>query len=248
MPSLDGPRFKCERAKEHLDNLTAEIAAYYSRKPYALIRDVHPDGPARQVLRWKVHEEPPIRLGVILGDAVHNMRSGLDHLAFQLALIDYPTLTPDEERRIEFPIYKDIREFNSRGLPRIQKVPSRAQDEIEALQPYHRGHDADAHLLWLLHVADIIDKHRQIVPRRPAHKLLIRIEGKDFLITGPFNDGDVVGFISKRAHSKQDFQPPFAPEIMFDIGGPRPLAHADFYTMHEFITDSVLPRFTRFFA
>ena len=246
MPSLDGPRLKCERAKEHLDNLTAEIAAYYSRKPYAISRDVHPEDPTRQVFRLNVREEPPLRLGIILGDVVHNLRSALDHLAFQLALVHTPMMTPKEETRIEFPIYKDSTLFNTEGLRKIDKLSPAAQNEIKSLQPYHRGKDAELHFLWLVHSADIIDKHRQIVPRFTAYA--VPILGTDGAIIGSFKDGDVVGVASANDNPDEDFQPPFFYAILFEIGGSRPIAPANFYTIYQFISDDVLPRFAGFFS
>lgn len=249
MPSLDGPRLKCERAKEHLDSLKSEIAVYLSRKPYAVIREAHPEDPIRRVPRLKIHEDPPARLGIIVGDAVHNLRSALDHLAFQLALAHAlahgVALTAKEEKGSEFPIYKDFGVFNTEGLRKIDKLSPAAQDEIKSLQPYNRGNDAERHFLWLVHSACVIDKHRKIVPTLSA--FAVPVLGTDAALIGSFKDGDVVGEASDDADPDEDLQPDLFYTILFEVG-PWPVDLSRLYAIHKFVSDDVLPRFAGFFT
>jgi hypothetical protein len=108
----DGWRLKLDRAEEHLKNLEGEVAAYIHSDPYKAIRvtdcQQHSD-----CWRYLLHLSPPptIPLVLILGDAIHNMRSALDHLAVALAGrddaavpifipdIEHPEAAPDEKAR-----------------------------------------------------------------------------------------------------------------------------------------------------
>jgi len=117
-----------------------------------------------------VDEQPPRDpIGVLIGDALHNMRSALDQLAYALASAFTKPLPEEIGRRSEFPIFGDedtkgtpnmgSKLFNG-GLGKIQGWNPAAQAVVEGLQPYKRGHDFRHDPLWALHELDRISKHR----------------------------------------------------------------------------------------
>lgn len=80
--ALDGVKLKVARAAEHLDVLRVECSAYLDSRPYELVRKPQLEGEdSEDLLFWKVHHLPPLRLSVLLGDLLHNLRSSLDHIA-----------------------------------------------------------------------------------------------------------------------------------------------------------------------
>jgi hypothetical protein len=95
-------------------------------------------------------EEPPNDLfGVIIGEILHNLRSGLDNLVFALASAFTKPLPDDVTEQSEFPIFGDA---NRRGVPGCGPTLSRdngrkkirgwnplAQAVVEGLQSYQRG-------------------------------------------------------------------------------------------------------------
>src|SRR5918995_3001656 len=82
---LAGVRLKIERARKHIRDLETETSAYLnsSPHPYQLRAE---DDPATgdEVYRVRVLFPIPESIPLIVGDAVHNLRSALDHLAWQL--------------------------------------------------------------------------------------------------------------------------------------------------------------------
>src|SRR6267378_798859 len=80
---LDGASLKLDRANEHLDAFEAEATRYLNGDIFMLVRDDSAEGTA---FAFWVKDEPPPRLSVILGDCLHNLRSALDHIAWQLVL------------------------------------------------------------------------------------------------------------------------------------------------------------------
>ncbi|HJV94963.1 MAG TPA: hypothetical protein VJ608_02955, partial [Albitalea sp.] len=110
------------------------------------------------------------------GDAVHQLRSSLDHIVY--ALIQ--PLTTDQRvlRQVDFPIYISEDQLRaSRGAGHLQRLLSVAQfGEIEAAQPYKRNSTKPVDdWLWVLHELDNIDKHRTILmvdPRLMTKRLL----------------------------------------------------------------------------
>jgi hypothetical protein len=67
----------------------AEVDAFFNADPPPHFSIGGFDSDAWEwVERFQVVREPPLRLGVMFGDCVQNLRSALDHLAWQVTLLD----------------------------------------------------------------------------------------------------------------------------------------------------------------
>lgn len=135
---------KLDRAKEHVETLQCIHDEFLATEPYEAQRiiKVPLDGKGTQhILFWGRCVRPPRELPLVLGDAIHNLRSALDHLAFALAQhgahAHGVTMTQEQEARIQFPIVLtpyDFEEQIERG--RLKFVESQATAAIETCQPY----------------------------------------------------------------------------------------------------------------
>src|SRR5205809_8115032 len=83
--SSDLAYLKLERAKEHINAFGEESVSYLNSQFCHL--DFHDDDEFRNVFLI-IDKQPPIHLSTILGDCVHNIRSALDHLSWQLVLVN----------------------------------------------------------------------------------------------------------------------------------------------------------------
>jgi len=88
-------RIKIERAKEHIDDLKSEVDAFrFSLNQPDVIGSK--SNPQTGEFTFYIIDLPeaPATLSTISGDALHNLRSSLDHLAHQLVLVagNKPTL------------------------------------------------------------------------------------------------------------------------------------------------------------
>ena len=111
----EGAMLKIARAKRHILELEQTLEAYRQTKPYSLshkLTEIKP-GDAVQI---KLPEKIPPELSVITGDVLHNLRSALDHLAYQLALQNGAESISD----IYFPFWRDIATFNSNAKKRLK--------------------------------------------------------------------------------------------------------------------------------
>src|SRR5690242_14682493 len=97
MPTMTGPDLKMERAQKHLCELDAEIRKHDKAKSVS----AHDDLEARQYVVHFTIPDPDMRLDPIAGDFLNNLRSALDHLAWQLSSITYDIDVP---RGVHFPI------------------------------------------------------------------------------------------------------------------------------------------------
>lgn len=161
LPALAGVFAKINRAREHAQNLEADVQRFLDEGPYRVISEEDPET-GECLVRAQVIKEPPlVEWGVRVGDVLFNYRSALDQLAWQLALVHKPDMDPPE--RTEFPIFVDVPLFEKERAKKIGGLSTEAQDTIERLQPYNRGGTPEFDPLWSLHELNRIDKHRVLL-------------------------------------------------------------------------------------
>lgn len=139
-------------------------------KPEGVSGDYHPQT-GWYVFKMTFTQEPPVRLGVMVGEVAHNLRSALDHLIWQLVLAG----GEKPGRANQFPIYVTESDFladvEGRDEARRGPGPLAGLDSsgpewafVKGLQPYHGGNDPEnlpiARLRWLSNE----DKHRIVRP------------------------------------------------------------------------------------
>lgn len=181
---LDGSRLKLKRAREHLNRLRKGTADFLDSDPYGITPE-YDAKVAQQIFRMKIKRRPPIDLALTIGDCIHNARSALDQLIWQIAIWETNGNPPE---RISFPIFKDrpgfenwLARFATDFRPRTKTTLRGCQPYFRAYRrydteglPYHfgkwlEGMDAPAfddpldHPLWLLHEISNEDKHRLLV-------------------------------------------------------------------------------------
>lgn len=161
---LAGIEEKIKRADVHFEALERETRAFIQSDPHDLVLEPDPQS-GEYVVRAYVREEPPLLLGAILGDFVHNLRSALDHLVWQIVL----GLGKEPGRWTCFPIYDDSDDFrkevvrkNERDKPSpLRGVNPTTLTIIERMQPYNRL-DNTVHGLAVLRDLSNIDKHQVV--------------------------------------------------------------------------------------
>lgn len=148
---------KPNRAKAHIVELSNAIDAFMASKPYNV--DFKENLQARERTYYvNFVKQIPLDLSAILGDAIQNLRSALDHLAAHLVSIGPPG---PRTKRIYFPIFESVAEYEAGKMGKIQGVGKVAMQAIDAVQPYKKG---NGWALWDLHVMNNVDKHNLLIP------------------------------------------------------------------------------------
>jgi hypothetical protein len=160
---LAGAVAKFNRSQEHYNALRAEVDQFFSQepKPYGYRGEYHADA-HEWVARFQVFRPPPLRFGVIFGDSVHNLRSCLDHMIWQVTLLDGGTPNTDTQ----FPIARvDEAQFERMAKRRVPGLSEKHRAMVKQVQPYHTAATEDCtHFLTVLADLDNIDKHQVINP------------------------------------------------------------------------------------
>ncbi len=237
MYPLDGPSLKLARAREHLDALDLEAAAFYNLNPRpARVTRYLDSKDGCYVFGMEVFAYPPVHLGLIVGDACHNMRASLDHLACLLVHLAGNAVNRDNG----FPLYRKSNPGRFRRA--IDGIPVEAVRAIENLQPYQGGDTQE--LLGILNELDGLDKHELIAAA--AGDLTLRLP------TGPapgwsmreLDNGFEIRIPRAVVDAEIDFKPKPTAAIVF---GDAQIKIRQLGEIHDAIRDDVFPRFTRFF-
>ncbi len=266
--SLTGARLKLKRAHDHLEVLRDELAAFTAGKPYRIAHKPNADG-SEHIFRAQVREEPPPLLSVIIGDALQNMRSVLEHLAWGLTPL---STRQTDERSIGFPICASRQAFeqtdrnspsgyNTRtGMHKIWTMAPKVRTAIKQLQPYHTGHD---HLLLLNELARV-DRHQSLrlvgafsrEVRESWHKrgapsgfgVDLSVVKRAEVTLGPFEDGAKVGhFAFSEPEMEVNLQ--LTPFVAFRDEGAAKGRHVlgTLIGIRRYIERVVVPKLERFF-
>lgn len=242
MHPLDGPRLKIRRAESHIKGLQLADANFRKFARYGVVVAELNPRTKKYMLRALVNILPPEDLGICIGEAAHNLRSALDGLTWQLALLN--TDTPADNT--QFPIFMrgttKLRRKPKQGKGRGSLIPHFAKDgrnlirslrpehqaAFEALQPYKRGNRGDRNPLYLLQELNNADKHRllQVAGGKPAGYMSGGVWGDDPLpdfhidLGGVFEDGAIVGHLAASDASKVRVDQMIPPFIGFWKGCP----------------------------
>ena len=190
-------RVKIERAQKHFCDLEDARNRFIDSKSYRIERESDPQT-GNNIYHVFDIQNSPVEIGLIAGDVIHNLRSALDHLAYQLVLINGEVPT----KQTAFPVFDDTTKYKAGLAGKVKGMAQRAIDAVGATEPYQDGKGAG---LWVLHYLDIADKHHELLTP------LINVTGASFTIPGfwergyrgvggvsfpnfgkPLKDGDVI--------------------------------------------------------
>lgn len=156
---LAGTRTKLDRAREHVEALDAETRAFVDAHPYRVVRKYYAKT-CHATFRFVQDTPPPLlRWGVLLGDAIHEFSSALDHIAWQFAL----KTRSNPARSTAFPVCLRDGDWESKRTKDMLKhigLDDRAFIRDKQPYPAPNGHEPRTHALAMLRLLSRIDKHQ----------------------------------------------------------------------------------------
>ena len=242
---ITGSRLKVKRAGKHLNELERKVQAFLDRHPDEFTRQLDPDDLDYLIYEIPPNPAPPSTFGPVFGDVVHNLRSALDHIAWNLALLNLQGSSQEPYKFTAFPIILDTTTDSVRRFCRLcQHVLPAAIPYIVDLQPYHRGKPT-SHELAILDALWNADKHR----------VNITIPGRQYVpeFRGPggwvktLDDGTRLMRVTVASNPEQNLEPHIRSKVLFEI--PNTGERVDLGLLgdiYEMVNSDVIPRFTRF--
>ena len=178
MAEFEASHKKIQRAYKHIEDINSLLRDFAKGDIHSVIVD-HDTHTGQNFLRMEFREDlfPSIDCALIIGDALHNLRSALDFMWYEF--VSAPT------KWTRFPISDTGEELKARiksALKQQQIIVSDGEFMVEKIQPYKSGNV----LLWGLHDMNIRDKHHLFIP---VVKLMVvfdvRLEDENCLPIGP---------------------------------------------------------------
>jgi len=239
-------RMKIARAYKHVQEFNDLVVAQCTRPdPYTVTaQDDVVNG--RYIIRCAFNpmdQDIPLSLG----DVIYNLRSGLDQLAWQLALMG--TVTPGRETA--FPIAWEDTPKTQEWIRKLTwQMPCDAIAIIQDLQPYKRGNAYRQDRLWQLNELSNIDKHRLPAGRCTDSNIYVAPLG---FIKSDFDNG--VEFSWPLTEKSSVVFEPRTPTLIFGDPiynstnrMPLEVTREDVVAIYNDIRERIEPRFTRFFS
>jgi hypothetical protein len=164
---LAGSWAKLTRAQGHVEDLRrAIVAACDGEGPPRVLSTRRHFDPENNLVLWIAERVPEIDddWGLMVGDAIHNMRCALDHLWWQLAIDHLGRKPTDAEARdIQFPILTFSTPEKFRRHRFLKHVSPEAAEKAERCQRYDAPEE-EVLLLTIVATLSNRDKHREIHP------------------------------------------------------------------------------------
>lgn len=166
--AIAGIQAKIARADQHFRILGSEMAQWTEDRPWGFVKEKHDNG-RKYFYRIRLKREIPITWAVLLGEAVHDLRSALEQCVFWLT-VDW---TGKEVGGTAFPICTKRSIFLQKarnssdwsrgsGMYKIRGVGPGPQKFIEGLQPYPQRQKFYCFDVRAIHDIWNQDKHRLV--------------------------------------------------------------------------------------
>lgn len=133
-------RERVNRAWEHIQEFKTLCDAFLATKPYSVVTEVEPHSNFKHLrFVFKVREQPPIPMRVVVGEGVYQLRAALDNLVWGLGQLNGEPARSDlafELWDTERSADPKVRSFEACYLPKLKRLPREGQD-------LHRRHICD---------------------------------------------------------------------------------------------------------
>ena len=139
-------KLKIERAEHHIADLKDRFKAFIDSHPDTLTVTIDSDSTT-----IKPSQDLPVALSLIAADAIHNLRTSLDHATWELRGLD----GGKQDRWTKLPVADERVSYE--GLCKGIETPLGDLPEFfKGLEIFKLGKGG---MIWALHNLDVIDKH-----------------------------------------------------------------------------------------
>lgn len=154
---------RLEHACNRMNELMLACNQYLNSQPFCIERELYDlDSVPCVRFRYRVLRLPPLRLGLLMGEVVHQLRATLDNLVWACGQVYTSTNAKADNEKLAFPVAENEEKFKKiltySNFIGIRDFPEIAQRAILEAQPFKRGlYDPDLQVLQNLWN---VDKHR----------------------------------------------------------------------------------------
>lgn len=153
--NFDGALLKTKRADQHIQDLNLRLNTFLQGEFHRLSVE-HDLNTGNDFLKFNKFKPVPDDISLIIGDSIHNLRSALDFIAYEI--VNSAGINASD---VHFP-FRETREELIRAIDegKIKRASGKAADFIfDTIKPYKAGDP----FIWALNKLANIDKHRLLI-------------------------------------------------------------------------------------
>lgn len=154
------PDLKWSRGNSHVAALQSKFGEWHASAPVSVDASLREDRQGFDLVARVPRGIPKHEWSLDLGDALHNLRSAFDALAWGMA--HFGEARPTRPKRVSFPICEDEEQWEEAVRNWIGEIPPEFQERLRIMQPFTYA-PGSMTVLSVLHALDIQDKHRDIL-------------------------------------------------------------------------------------
>lgn len=155
------PDLKWARGNAHFATLQARFTEWHLSVPITVEGVLRDDRQTIDLVARIPRGIPSQEWALTIGDAIHNLRSALDAVAWGMA--NFEDSEPNEPRKVTFPVAETSKQWKTALDAWLGDIDPEFRKRIEALQPFRDTRTDAESGLAILHKLDIQDKHRDFV-------------------------------------------------------------------------------------
>lgn len=149
-------RARIKRAQDNIKDFAEVLQEYIGGRPADLAVDLNELGQGS--LRAVRREPIPIELPILLGEALQNLRAGLDNCLYAVAIIDSGMNPPPGAAKLQWPIAVTPKEWGE-NKKRLQHLSPHLIAALHRIQPF-QAEWPEWNCLRILHDLARLDRHR----------------------------------------------------------------------------------------
>lgn len=155
------PDLKWSRGRSHVATLESKLGEWHASAPVSVDAVLRADRQAIDLVARVPRGIPKHEWSLDLGDALHNLRSAFDAMAWGMA--HFNDTKPAHPKSVTFPICYDEKQWEKAVKTWIGDIHPGFQERLRLMQPFTYAPEGGATVLSALHDLDIQDKHHDIL-------------------------------------------------------------------------------------
>ncbi|WP_431946029.1 hypothetical protein [Micromonospora marina] len=155
------PDLKWSRGNSHTAALQSKFGEWHASAPVSVDAVLREDRHGIDLVARVPRGIPKHEWSLDLGDALHNLRSALDAVAWGMA--HFNNAQPTRPKRVTFPICDDEKRWDEVVRDWVGEIHPEFQERLRIMQPFTYVPAGGVSVLSMLHDLDIQDKHRDIL-------------------------------------------------------------------------------------
>jgi hypothetical protein len=152
---------KWSRGNSHVALLQAKFVEWHASAPVSIDAVLREDRLGIDLVARAPKGIPKQDWSLDLGDALHNLRSAFDAVAWGMA--HFKDAEPTRPKSVYFPICTDEKQWKKALKDWVGEINPEFQERLRIMQPFTYMQTGGVSVLSMLHDLDIQDKHRDIL-------------------------------------------------------------------------------------